>query len=591
VQYFDKGRLEVTDAATNPSLVSSGLLVRELSSGAIQLGDASYQFKASPDLPLAGDLIAANPNPTYQTLAAIASLNNDHPSPNRLGQIVTQTMSKSGQVGNLAVAPASVRLVQFEPNLKHNIPDVFWNFMQQRGTVWQNDVYVANQLVFDWQQTIGLPLTEAYWTTAIVAGQSRAVMVQAFERRLLTFTPTNPTPFKVEMGNVGAAYYQWRYAGHSAPPVVVPAPVSDATKVVLPNFPIYAQQHNLSCEYASTRMMTAFWGAEISEAQFISQIPFHSNPHVGYRGNINGPFGGTTDYGIYPDPIAQMLEQHSFKTKLLAGGVESLKQELNLGHPVQVWIVAGFGYATPFTSIYEGLDFKLVAGEHSVVVYGYDTNGVYIADPAYGGRNYVSWPNFLRNWNYFDQMALSIWPANILQPVSSDLGVAPYFYRYWLNTSGKTLFGLPGTPAYVNGTQHVVQYFEQARLEYDLLKPYNQPIIIGALGSELTAGRTHEKAFQAVPPPASDVHTLFFQATQHSVSNGFLDFWEKHGDITVFGYPLSQEFVENGLVVQYFERARFEYHPDQPEGAKVLLGKLGLEWLKSHTSPTPTSSR
>jgi len=37
------------------------------------------------------------------------------------------------------------------------------------------------------------------------------VLIQAFERRVLTYTPANADPFKVEMGNVGRHYFDWRY--------------------------------------------------------------------------------------------------------------------------------------------------------------------------------------------------------------------------------------------------------------------------------------------------------------------------------------------------------------------------------------------
>jgi hypothetical protein len=57
----------------------------------------------------------------------------------------------------------------------------------------------------------GLPVTEAYWTRVLVGGQRVDVLIQCFERRCLTYTPTNPTEWRVEMGNVGQHYYTWRY--------------------------------------------------------------------------------------------------------------------------------------------------------------------------------------------------------------------------------------------------------------------------------------------------------------------------------------------------------------------------------------------
>src|SRR6185437_13659217 len=55
------------------------------------------------------------------------------------------------------------------------------------------------------------PITEPYWTQAIVGGTQTNVMVQCFDRRCLTYTPRNTPQYQVEMGNVGLHYYAWRY--------------------------------------------------------------------------------------------------------------------------------------------------------------------------------------------------------------------------------------------------------------------------------------------------------------------------------------------------------------------------------------------
>ena len=57
----------------------------------------------------------------------------------------------------------------------------------------------------------GYPLTEAYWTDVLVGGVQKQVLVQVFERRVLTYTPSNSDGWKVEAGNVGQHYYTWRY--------------------------------------------------------------------------------------------------------------------------------------------------------------------------------------------------------------------------------------------------------------------------------------------------------------------------------------------------------------------------------------------
>jgi hypothetical protein len=54
----------------------------------------------------------------------------------------------------------------------------------------------------------------------------------------------------------------------------------------------------------------------------------------------------------------------------------------------------------------------------------------------------------------------------------------------------------------------------------------------------------------------------------------------------VNGYPISdelQERAEDGKTywVQYFERARFEFHPENPAPFNVLLSLLGRTALES----------
>jgi hypothetical protein len=83
--------------------------------------------------------------------------------------------------------------------------------MNRPGRVVQNGVAVNANPLFDWRYVVGEPLTEAYWTVVKVGGVDRGVLVQAFERRVLTYTPTNAPAFQVEMGNIGRHYFEWRY--------------------------------------------------------------------------------------------------------------------------------------------------------------------------------------------------------------------------------------------------------------------------------------------------------------------------------------------------------------------------------------------
>ena len=74
----------------------------------------------------------------------------------------------------------------------------------------------------------GLAISEPYWAHTKVAGQDQTVLVQLFERRVLTYNPALAAN-KVEMGNLGQHYYQWRYVenkgGGSVPVATNPSPV------------------------------------------------------------------------------------------------------------------------------------------------------------------------------------------------------------------------------------------------------------------------------------------------------------------------------------------------------------------------------
>jgi hypothetical protein len=74
-----------------------------------------------------------------------------------------------------------------------------------------------------------------------------------------------------------------------------------------------------------------------------------------------------------------------------------------------------------------------------------------------------------------------------------------------------------------------------------------------------------------------------FPATGHPLCGRFLQYWLAHGGLAQQGYPLSDVFLATdpatgqAYATQYFERARFEYHPENPPPNDVLLGLLGRE--------------
>ena len=76
------------------------------------------------------------------------------------------------------------------------------------------------------------------------------------------------------------------------------------------------------------------------------------------------------------------------------------------------------------------------------------------------------------------------------------------------------------------------------------------------------------------------VRTVFMPPSNHHLSDriGFLTFWREHGGLLIFGYPITEEIVESGKIVQYFERAKFEYNPLAfGSDGQVQMALLGRE--------------
>jgi uncharacterized protein YkwD len=195
VFYFDKARMELNNPTSG---VSNGLLVTEMVSGGVQVGNSAFNSYHPAAIPVAGDAENNDTCPTYATLWSVASfgdLAKDRRAPKRLNQPVSATLDSTGRVGDDPSHAGYATIAQYDSNLGHNIPDVFWNWMQT--------------LPSDWQSLLGLPITEPYWTQTRVGGTLRYVLMQAFERRVLTYTPDNAPAWQVEMGNVGLHFLLW----------------------------------------------------------------------------------------------------------------------------------------------------------------------------------------------------------------------------------------------------------------------------------------------------------------------------------------------------------------------------------------------
>lgn len=157
------------------------------------------------------------------------------------------------------------------------------------------------------------------------------------------------------------------------------------------------------------------------------------------------------------------------------------------------------------------------------------------------------------------------------------------FAKYWSDNGGLKQFGYPisgqikETDPATNKTR-LVQYFERNRFEYfPELAGTPFEIQIGRLGDDLLRRQGIDWTTlpkQADAPP----ECVFFAQTGHRICAPFRQYWEANGGLALYGMPLSEAFEENGKLVQYFERNRFEYNPDKVGTPfEVQLGLLGRE--------------
>ncbi len=240
VQYFDKTRMEIsTDPGADPNsiwYVTNGLLVNELITGQLQLGNNEFEQIGPAAVNIAGD--AGDPlAPTY---ASLAQRLDDPPTPE--GTLITATIDENGNLeySDFFGTEFGITAGHLVPETNHTVATPFWNFMNSSGTVYENGQFVDGQMFQNPFFATGYPISEAYWTVVQVGGTLTQVMLQCFERRCLTYTPSNPVEWQVEAGNVGQHYFRWRYQTEipTEPPPVDGDQYAPLGPTFLPGWPL-----------------------------------------------------------------------------------------------------------------------------------------------------------------------------------------------------------------------------------------------------------------------------------------------------------------------------------------------------------------
>ncbi len=168
------------------------------------------------------------------------------------------------------------------------------------------------------------------------------------------------------------------------------------------------------------------------------------------------------------------------------------------------------------------------------------------------------------------------------------------FLDYWQSNGGLPIFGYPISAAQnqldpETGKTFLTQWFERNRFE---LHPENAgtkyEVLLGLLGKDLRRealgiDTDFVPAVRMYQPGQVVERWRYFEETRHNLKGRFLTYWEANGGLERFGYPVSEETLELDLelgkvrVRQWFERARFEYHPENEVAYEVQLGLLGNE--------------
>ena len=173
--------------------------------------------------------------------------------------------------------------------------------------------------------------------------------------------------------------------------------------------------------------------------------------------------------------------------------------------------------------------------------------------------------------------------------------ISDRFLEYWQQNGGLPVFGYPLTPAFEQQTPEgtfLVQYFERQRFELhpENRRPYD--VLLGRLGDELL--RRNGRDWRSEPTNPANPNCWTAPQTGRSLCDPFMRYWNDHylrglsptdGALALWGLPLTDTRVErnpdgDSVSTQWLERARYEYHPNNPRDYQVLLGRLGAEVLE-----------
>ncbi|MDO8599001.1 MAG: C39 family peptidase [bacterium] len=186
--------------------------------------------------------------------------------------------------------------------------------------------------------------------------------------------------------------------------------------------PFLRQEHALSCEVATLRMVLAYRGTAVTEAKlltavgldparragnvFVGLAPRSSkgakwgDPDEAFVGDVDGIMG-KTGYGVHAGPIGRVAGQYRRAEVIANGTAAMLAEAIANGNPVIAWGYLGSGRPLRWQTL-GGKDIRAIDGEHTRVVIGYTgtreaPTGFFAIDPVYG-EQYWKTEKFMANW-------------------------------------------------------------------------------------------------------------------------------------------------------------------------------------------------
>ncbi len=193
------------------------------------------------------------------------------------------------------------------------------------------------------------------------------------------------------------------------------------------------QKFNLSCEFAAASAIIYHYtknaafapqNQESAEKTLISEIGVSQNPNVGIRmgvtakdqealyKNLNQRFGGIEYYGVHAPPFIDLFPKYTLSAKPVQRSstiIQRIQKAISSSHLLMGWIRIGYGKPVDVALSYGSI--PIIKGEHTVVIYGYDTKGVLVMDPGNASKRHIRYEDFLQAIELFPLPLLEIFPS------------------------------------------------------------------------------------------------------------------------------------------------------------------------------------